>query len=87
MKRYLWKVRLESSSYLNNLIALNRVLGLPFSITKDIVQLPLGVEVELVSRLGLKSEDPRLLITSDDTTDNLITRCQERDVFIQIKTV
>ena len=49
--------------------------------------LPLGIEVELVSRFGLKSEDPRLLINSDKTTDELIAYCEDRDIFIKIKNV
>lgn len=87
MQRYLSRVRLENESYLNNLTVLWKVLGIQFSISKDIVQLPLGVEVELVSRLGLKSEDPRLLINSDKSTDEIIEACNKRDVFIVIKTV
>lgn len=87
MRRYLSRVRLENESYLNNLTVLWKVLGIQFSISKDIVQLPLGIEVELVSRLGLKSEDPRLLINSDKSTDEIIEACNKRDVFIVIKTV
>lgn len=87
MQRYLSRVRLENESYLNNLTVLWKVLGIQFSISKDIVQLPLGVEVELVSRLGLKSEDPRLLINSDKSTDEIIEACNKRDVFIVIKTI
>lgn len=87
MQRYLSRVRLENESYLNNLTVLWKVLGIQFSISKDIVQLPLGVEVELVSRLGLKSEDPRLLINSDKSTDEIIEACNKRDVFIIIKTI
>ena len=87
MKRYLYKIRLESESYLNTSFVLYKGLGLSFSITKDICMLPLGVEVELVSRFGLKSEDPRLLINSDKTTDELIAYCEDRDIFIKIKNV
>lgn len=87
MQRYLSRVRLENESYLNNLTVLWKVLGIQFSISKDIVQLPLSVEVELVSRLGLKSEDPRLLINSDKSTDEIIEACNKRDVFIVIKTI
>lgn len=87
MQRYLSRVRLENESYLNNLTVLWKVLGIQFSISKDIVQLPLGVEVELVSRLGLKSEDPRLLINSDKSTDEIIEACNKRDVFVVIKTI
>ena len=87
MQRYLSRVRLENESYLNNLTVLWKMLGIQFSISKDIVQLPLGVEVELVSRLGLKSEDPRLLINSDKSTDEIIEACNKRDVFIVIKTI
>lgn len=87
MQRYLSRVRLENESYLNNLTVLWKVLGIQFSISKDIVQLPLGVEVELVSRLGLKSEDPRLLINSDKSTDEIIEACNKRDVLIVIKTI
>lgn len=74
-KRFLSTVQLNDAGYLNNLIVFKR-LGIPFSMSKNLVSLPLGQKMDV--------SENSIEIKSKETTDELIAFAKHYEIDITI---